>query len=89
MLSPFNRLLLALSFNLPPTPIECPADLLQVRQIRQAFVHPKIVRVPESSFRPAAASFFEVLLQIEVFVVDVQARMGWEFNFVPMLPQFP
>src|SRR5208283_1003077 len=44
-------------------------------QIRQAFVYSKIVRVPESSFRPAAASFFEVLLQIEVLVVDVQARM--------------
>src|ERR1700686_845718 len=54
---------------------DLPPDLLQVLQIGQAFVHSKVVRVAESSFRPAAAPFFEVLPQIEVLIVDVQTWM--------------
>ena len=63
------------AFDFQQAPIDLPADLLQVGQIGQAFVHAKVVRVAERSLRPAAAAFLEVLFQIEVLVVDVQARM--------------
>ena len=38
------------AFDFQQAPIDLPPDLLQVRQIGQAFVHSKVVRVAESSF---------------------------------------
>src|SRR4051794_31526501 len=52
-----------------------PTDLLQIGQVGQSFVDSEIVRVAKRSFRPATAPFFEVLFQVEVLVVDMQARV--------------
>jgi hypothetical protein len=45
-----------------------------------SFVDSKIMGVAESPFGPATGPFFEVLLQIEVLVVDMQARMHTVLN---------
>ena len=63
------------AFDFQQAPVDLSADLLQVRQVGQSLVHSEVVRVAESSFRPATAPFLEVLFQIEVLVVDVQAGM--------------
>ena len=75
MLSPLKPLLWLTRSTSSKRRLICRPIFCKYGRLRQAFVHSKVVRVAESSFRPAAASFFEVLLQIEVLVVDVQARM--------------
>ena len=68
------------AFDVEQSPVDLPADLLQVGQIGQPFVDSKIMGVAESPFGPATAPFFEVLLQIEVLVVDMQARVHAVLN---------
>src|ERR1022692_4560324 len=41
----------------------------------QSLIRPKVTRVPERPLGPAAAAFFEVLLQVEILVLDVQTGM--------------
>jgi hypothetical protein len=50
------------AFDFEQSPVDLPADLLQVGQIGQPFVDSKIIGVAEGPFGPATASFFEVLL---------------------------
>ena len=75
MPSPLRPLLWLTRFDFQQAPIDLSADLLQVRQIAQTPIHPKVIRVPEGPFGPAAATFLEVLLQVEILIFDVQAGM--------------
>ncbi|MBZ5585196.1 MAG: hypothetical protein LAQ30_23915 [Acidobacteriia bacterium] len=61
------------AFDFQQAPTDVPANLLQVGQVRQSLVHVEVVGVAEDPFRPAAASFLEVLFQIEILVLNVQA----------------
>jgi hypothetical protein len=54
MLSTAHAAVVADAFDFQRAPIDFPADLLQVRQIGQAFVHAKVVGIAERPFRPAA-----------------------------------
>src|SRR3954465_4560024 len=63
------------TFDFEQSPVDLSTDLLQIGQVGQSFVDSEIVRVAKRSFRPATAPFFEVLFQVEVLVVDMQARV--------------
>ena len=65
MLSAAQAAVVADAFDFQQTPINLPADLLQVRQIGQALVHSKVVGVTERSSGPPAAPFFEMLFQMK------------------------
>jgi transposase InsO family protein len=60
------------AFDFEQSPVDLSADVRQIRQVGQSLVDAKIPGVAERAFSPATASFFEVLLQVEVFVVDLQ-----------------
>lgn len=63
------------AFDFQQAPIDLVADLAQVRQIAQAFVDPEVVRVSERAFGSASPPLLEILFQVEVLVLDVQAGM--------------
>src|SRR5918912_2944773 len=50
------------------------AHLLQVRQVGDSLVDAKIIGVAEGCFRPQTTTFLEVLLQVTLFVFDVETR---------------
>src|SRR5215469_5377307 len=72
---------LADAFDFQQAPVNLSANLLQVRQIAQAFIHSKVTWLAKDALRPATAAFFKVLLQFEILVFDVQTGMDPILNY--------
>src|SRR3954447_6323794 len=51
------------------------ANLLQVRQVRDSLLYTEIIGIAECCFRPQTTAFLEILLQVTLFVFDVEARV--------------
>jgi hypothetical protein len=54
------------------SPVDMTTQALQIGQVGQAFVHFEILGIAEGALRAQPSSFFEVLFQVKVLILDVQ-----------------
>jgi hypothetical protein len=80
------------AFDIQQTPIDLPPQFLRIRQVGQTLVDSKIVRVPKRAFGPAAAPFFEVLLQAtanHVFLAGHRMMVQVQSSWFPLYDRNP
>src|SRR5438477_8623938 len=56
------------------TAIGSESNLAQLGQVVEASAHPEVVGIIDGSFRAQASTLFMVLLEVGVFIIDVQRR---------------
>src|ERR1022692_2281571 len=75
MLSPLMPLLWMTRSTSSKRRLICRPIFCKYGRLLNPLFAPKVTRVPERPLGPAAAAFFEVLLQVEILVLDVQTGM--------------
>jgi len=78
---PFHALagqstVLADPLDVQKTPVDVATQRLQVVKIAETLPHPEIFRIVEGAFGAKGSPLFEVLLELELLVFDVEAGMS-------------